>query len=262
MLLENKTAVIYAAGGAIGGAVARSFAREGARLFLTGRDRDKVGAVADEIVAAGGVAETAQVDALDANAVDEHLDSVVERAGAVDVSFNAIGPGPAPDRKALTELAADAFVRPIAFYTSSNFITATAAARRMSDQGSGVIVTLTAVPGRMPARLIGGAAPAWAAVEAFSRSLALEVGPVGVRVVCLRSHAIPETPLIKANNASAGPAAGLTPSQFQAALEQSTLLKRLPTLAEVADTAAFVASDRAGAMTAAVVNLSAGGITD
>jgi NAD(P)-dependent dehydrogenase (short-subunit alcohol dehydrogenase family) len=187
-----------------GGAVARAFAREGARLFLTGRDRGKVDGVAKEIVAAGGVAETAQVDALDANAVD----------------------------------------------------------RRMSDQGSGVIVTLTAVPGRMPARLIGGAAPAWAAVEAFSRSLALEVGPAGVRVVCLRSHAIPETPLIKANNATAGPAAGLTPSQFQAALEQSTLLKRLPTLAEVADTAAFVASDHAGAMTATVVNLSAGGITD
>ena len=260
MLLENKTAVIYAAGGAIGGAVARSFAREGARLFLTGRDRTKVDAVAEEIVAGGGVAEAARVDALDAKAVEEHLDTVVEAAGGVDISFNAIGPGPAPERIPLTELDVDAFVGPIGFYTSSNFITATAAARHMT--GSGVIVTMTAVPGRTPARLIGGAAPAWAAVEAFSRSLALEVGPAGIRVVCLRSHAIPETPLIKANNATAGPAAGVTPGEFQTMLEQSTLLKRLPTLAEVADTAAFVASDRAGAMTATVVNLSAGGITD
>jgi NADP-dependent 3-hydroxy acid dehydrogenase YdfG len=73
MMLENKTAVIYAAGGAIGGAVARTFAREGARLFLTGRDVAKVDAVAEEIVAAGGVAETAQVDALDEKAVEEHL---------------------------------------------------------------------------------------------------------------------------------------------------------------------------------------------
>jgi NAD(P)-dependent dehydrogenase (short-subunit alcohol dehydrogenase family) len=170
MLLENKTAVIYGAGGAIGGAVARAFAREGARLFLTGRNVAKVEAVAKEIVAAGGVAETAQVDALDEKAVEEHLNTVVERAGGVDISFNAIGPGPAPDRIPLTELAGDAFARPIAFYTSSNFITATAAARHMSGQGSGVIVTLTAVPGRMPANLIGGSAPAWAAVEAFSRS--------------------------------------------------------------------------------------------
>jgi NAD(P)-dependent dehydrogenase (short-subunit alcohol dehydrogenase family) len=221
-----------------------------------------VDAVAKEIVAGGGVAEATQVDALDEQAVEAHLNTVVERAGGVDISFNAIGPGPAPDRMPLTELAVDAFVRPIAFYTSSNFITATAAARYMSGRGSGVIVTLTALPGRLPTRLIGGAAPAWAAVEAFSRSLALEVGPAGVRVVCLRSHAIPETPLIEANFATAAAAAGVPTSQFQATLEEGTLLKRLPTLAEVADTAAFVASDRAGAMTATVVNLSAGSITD
>jgi NAD(P)-dependent dehydrogenase (short-subunit alcohol dehydrogenase family) len=262
MLLQSKTAVIYGAGGAIGGAVARAFAREGAGLFLTGRDVAKVDAVARDIVAAGGVAETAQVDALDAKAVAEHLDAVVERAGGVDISFNAIGPGPAPHRTALTDLAADDFARPIAFYTSANFITATAAARHMSGQGSGVIVTLTAVPGRLPANLIGGAAPAWAAVEAFTRSLALEVGPAGIRVVCLRSHAIPETPMIEENFATAASAAGVTPDQFQAILEQGTLLKRLPTLAEVADTAAFLASDRAGAMTATVANVSAGSITD
>jgi NAD(P)-dependent dehydrogenase (short-subunit alcohol dehydrogenase family) len=262
MLLENKTAVIYAAGGAIGGAVARAFAREGARLFLTGRDVAKVDAVAEDIVAGGGVAETARVDARDEKAVEEHLDTVVARADGVDISFNAIGPGPTPHRKPLTELGGEAFAHPIAFYTGSNFITATAAARRMSGQGSGVIVTLTAVPGRMPTNLLGGSAPAWAAVEAFSRSLALEVGPAGVRVVCLRSHAIPETPLIQENFATAAPAAGVTPADFQALLEQSTLLKRLPTLAEVADTAAFLASDRAGAMTATVANVSAGSITD
>jgi len=262
MLLEGKTAVIYAAGGAIGGAVARSFAREGAKVFLTGRDVGKVDAVAGEIGAAGGVAETAEVDALDENAVEEHLAAVIETARAVDISFNAIGPGPAPDRSPLTELAVEAFARPIAFYTRSNFITASAAARHMSGRGSGVIVTLTAVPGRMPARLIGGQAPAWAAVEALSRSLALEVGPAGVRVVCLRCHAIPETPLIEANIATAARVAEVTTGEFQATLEQSTLLKRLPTLEEVAGTAAFVASDRAGAMTATVVNLSAGSITD
>src|SRR5688500_8044492 len=125
MLLENKTAVIYAAGGAIGGAVARAFAREGARLFLTGRDVAKVDAVAREIGAAGGAAETAQIDVLDDKGAEEHLDTVVERAGRVDISFNATGLGPAPDRKPLTELAGDAFARPIAFYAGSNFITAT-----------------------------------------------------------------------------------------------------------------------------------------
>ena len=247
MMLENKTAVIYGAGGAIGGAVARAFAREGARVVLTGRDAAKLEGQ-----------HTAQVDALDERAVEEHLDTV----GRVDVSFNAIGPGPAPDRLPLTELSADAYARPIDFYTRANFITATAAARRMCAQGSGVILTLTAVPGRMPARHIGGQAPAWAAVEAFTRSLALEVGPAGVRAVCLRAHAIPATPLIEQNFATAARAAGVAPAEFQALLEQSTLLKRLPTLDEVAATAAFLASDRAGAMTATVANLSAGGVID
>lgn len=258
MLLEDKTAVIYGAGGAIGGAVARTFAREGARVLLTGRDVATLDAVAEDIVAAGGDADTAQVDALDEHAVAAQL----ERAGAVDISFNATGPGPAPDRAPLTELAGDAFALPIAFYTRSNFVTATAAARHMRAQGSGVIVTLTAVPSRMPVPLVGGQAPAWAAVEAFSRSLALEVGSAGIRVVCLRAHAIPETPLIAANFATASAAAGVSPAEYQTRLEESTLLKRLPTLSEVAGAAAFVASDRAGAMTGAIVNLSAGGITD
>ena len=57
MLLENKTAIIYGAGGAIGGAVARTFAREGAKVFLSGRTLSKVQRAAREIVAAGGTAE-------------------------------------------------------------------------------------------------------------------------------------------------------------------------------------------------------------
>ena len=78
MMLKNKVAVIYGAGGAIGGAVGRAFAREGARLFLTGRLRAPVEAVARDIASAGGAAEAAAVDALDEQAIDQHLQSVIE----------------------------------------------------------------------------------------------------------------------------------------------------------------------------------------
>ena len=91
MMLKNKVAVIYGAGGAIGGAVARAFASEGARLFVTGRLRAPVDAVAEDIVSGGGSAEAATIDALDEQAVDKHLQYVVDRAGRVDISFNAIG---------------------------------------------------------------------------------------------------------------------------------------------------------------------------
>src|SRR5690242_2018049 len=132
MLLKNKIAVIYGAGGAIGGAVARAFASEGASLFLTGRCLAPVEVVAREIVSVGGSAEAAEVDALDEQAVDNHLQSVIDKAGRVDISFNAVG---IPDAKILgvplVELDVEQFSLPITAYTTSYFLTARMAARRM-----------------------------------------------------------------------------------------------------------------------------------
>jgi 3-oxoacyl-[acyl-carrier protein] reductase len=90
VLLENRNAVIYGAGGSIGGAVARAFAREGAQVFLAGRTEATLEAVADDIRAAGRQAETAVVDALEEEAVDRHADAVVAAAGSLDISFNLI----------------------------------------------------------------------------------------------------------------------------------------------------------------------------
>src|SRR3712207_2973205 len=88
MLLEDKNAVIYGGGGSVGGAVARGFAREGARVFLAGRTLATLDEVAEQIRSAGGVAETAQVDALDEQAVDEHVGSVAETtAGSISSSM-------------------------------------------------------------------------------------------------------------------------------------------------------------------------------
>src|SRR5439155_1537334 len=93
MLLENKNAVIYGGGGAIGGALARVSAGEGARVFLAGRRQPALQRVADEIAHAGGTAETALIDALDERAVDEYVAGVAGRAGSIDISFNAISHG-------------------------------------------------------------------------------------------------------------------------------------------------------------------------
>jgi NAD(P)-dependent dehydrogenase (short-subunit alcohol dehydrogenase family) len=142
MLLEDKNAIIYGAGGAIGGAVARAFAREGARVFLAGRTREKLDKVAGEIRVAGGAAETARVDALDEKAVGEHADAVVERAGSIDVSFNAISIRDV-QLIPLVEMSREDFMSPILTGTSTHFLTARAAGRRMVEQGSGVILTLS-----------------------------------------------------------------------------------------------------------------------
>ena len=141
MLLENKNAVIYGAAGAVGSAVAQVFAREGARLFLTGRDLGALDALAKEITAAGGAAETAEVDALDEKAVTDHVDDVVDKAATVDISFNAIGiPQQGIQGTPLTDLPVDSFASPINIYARAHFVTGRAAARRMIAQRSGVVL--------------------------------------------------------------------------------------------------------------------------
>jgi 3-oxoacyl-[acyl-carrier protein] reductase len=249
MLLQDKVAVVYGAGGAIGGAVARAFGAEGARVFVSGRSLGPVQTVAKEIAAAGGAAEAAQVDALDEAAVDRHTEQVAEQAGGIDVCFNAIGVH-AVQGTPLTELALSDFAFPITTWPSTQFLTARAAARHMVTKRKGVIITLTASPARLALAGAGGFGVACAAIEALTRTLAAELGPQGVRVVCLKPHRIADS------GASADPRSEA--AEFRRSLEDMTLLKRLPTLAEVANTAVFLASDHAASMTGAVANLTGG----
>jgi NAD(P)-dependent dehydrogenase (short-subunit alcohol dehydrogenase family) len=262
MLLSDKVAVIYGAGGAIGGAVARAFASEGAKLFLTGRHRATVEAVAKEVVSAGGFAEAAEVDSLDEQAVDQHLASVADMAGRVDISFNAIGiPNPTL-RVPLVQLDAEQFALPIATYTRSYFLTARLAARRMVANRSGVIMTVTSTPSRTGTPLVGGGGPAMAAVEALTRDLSAELAPQGIRVVGLRPQGMPETARIKESFGLYAKASGMSWEQFQEALADRTHTHRLSTLVETAKVAVFMASDSASGMTGTVVNLSMGSLDD
>jgi NAD(P)-dependent dehydrogenase (short-subunit alcohol dehydrogenase family) len=263
MLLKNKVAVIYGAGGAVGSAVARAFAREGARLFLTGRHLLALEVVAKEITTAGGSAETAEVDATDEQAVDRHLQSVIDKAECVDVSFNAIGiPNTTLQGVPLVELAVEQFSLPIATYTKSYFVTARLAARRMVAKRSGVIMTVTSIPSRTAIPLMGGVAPAMSAVEALTRDLSAELAPQGIRVVGLRPQGMPESGTIKEVFGLHAKAWGISREQFQEMIAARTHMRRLPTLAEMANTAAFMASDKASAMTGTVVNLSMGSLDD
>jgi NAD(P)-dependent dehydrogenase (short-subunit alcohol dehydrogenase family) len=261
-LLSNKNAVIYGAGGAIGGAIARAFASEGATVFLTGRGLKEVESVADEIRAAGGKAEAAQIDALDEVAIDKHLSDMVAKAGRVDISFNAIS---IPDAKILgvplIELDVEQFSLPITAYTTSYFLTARLAARHMIPNKSGVIMTVTALPSRTGSRLNGGYGPAQAAKEAHTRDLSAELAPQGIRVVGLRPHGMPETSTMReAFDAKAS--SGMTWEQFQGYLASTTHPRRVMTLEEVANMAAFMASDKASGMTGTTVNLTMGSLDD
>ena len=261
MMLKDKVAVVYGAGGAIGGAVARAFANEGAEVFLTGRRPAPVEAVAEDIVSAGGSAEAAAVDALDEQAVERHLQSVIDKAGRVDISFNAVG---IPDTEVvgvpLVELDAEQFARPIADYTRSYFLTARLAARRMIPNASGVIMTVTALPARTGTLLNGGYGPAHAAKEALTRDLSAELAPQGIRVVGLRPHGMPETDSMK--EVFELKTSGTSWEQFQERLAGMSHARRVMRLEEPANVAVFMASDRASGMTGTTVNLTMGGVAD
>ena len=257
MLLDNKNAVIYGAGGSIGGAVAKEYAREGARVFLAGRTREKLEAVAREITGAGGSAEAAVVDALDEEAVEEHAQAVASRAGSIDVSFNLITRGDVQGIP-LIEMTTDDFVRPVTTGLTTTFITARVAAHRMVEQGSGVILALDSGSAK-GSPMMGGTGPADAATDTLIRNLAAEIGPQGVRVLGIWTAGLPETfsreSLAAVDSRFQDEAAlqGLIES-----LDQMRMTRRSPRLAEIAATAAFLASEKAAAITGTFVNATSG----
>jgi 3-oxoacyl-[acyl-carrier protein] reductase len=251
VLLEDKNAVIYGGGGAIGGAVARAFAREGATVFLAGRTRSKLDAVAEEIRSAGGAAETAEVDALDERAVDRHADAVAAEAGSIDISFNLISHGDLQGTP-LAEMALADFTRPVVTAISTTFLTTRAAARHMIRQRAGVILAFGGSGDPLRDYNLGGLQVAFEAIESMRRQLSSELGRYGIRVVTLRSGGVPET----------------IPEGFEGReriagdIVKMTMLGRAATFEDVGHVAAFVASDRARTMTAATANVSCGALID
>ena len=222
-----------------------------------------VDAVAKEITAAGGTVETAEVDALDEKAVTDHVDDVVDKAASVDISFNAIGiPQQGMQGIPLTELSVDNFASPINIYARAHFVTGRAAARHMIAQGSGVVLMHTPEPARLGIPLLGGMSPAWASMEALNRAFSAEWASRGVRTVCLRTTGMEETPTIDVVFGLHAQAYGITREDFAATMAAQTHRKRATTLAELAEASAFVASDRAAAMTGTVINLTGGIIVD
>jgi NAD(P)-dependent dehydrogenase (short-subunit alcohol dehydrogenase family) len=260
-LLAGKLAVVYGAAGAMGGAVARAFADEGAAVLLTGRTLDKVEAVARDIVARGGRAIPARVDAMDRDSVEKHLDEAVRQHGSLDVSFNLIGLG-GRQGDPLTAMNVDGFSEAIVHAMRTHYLTATAAARHMTPRKSGVILALTAQVARKPYVGSGGFGVACAAIEGLWRQLAVELGPAGIRLVTLRSSGSPDAPGVRDAVSEHARLAGVTREAFEARIAEKTMLRRMPLMAEIANLAVVAASDKSSAMTAAVLNATCGEIAD
>jgi NAD(P)-dependent dehydrogenase (short-subunit alcohol dehydrogenase family) len=253
MILQNKNAVIYGAGGSIGSTVAKAFAAAGVRVFLTGRNLDTVQRVADEIVASSGIAEADRVDALDQAAISSHMQSVIDKTGSIDISFNVIGLEVVQNIP-LVDMTLDDFTRPVRIAMQSHFLTATAAGKMMMKQKSGVILSLTATPGGIGYPYTAGFAPACNAMESFYRNLAAELGIYGIRVINMRSAGSPDSKVFK--NAIDTMPDVMAPILKK--MEGDTMLKTLPLMADIANVAVFLSSDLAGKITGVTVDVTCG----
>ena len=251
MLLKNKDAVIYGGGGSVGGAVAFAFAREGANVYLAGRTVENLEEVAKQIRSAGGAAQTAQVDALDEQAVDEHADAVAASAGGIDISFNLISVGDVQGTP-LAEMPLEDFERPVMTAVRTQFLTSRAAARHMISRGSGVVLFFGGYGDPVPDYYIGGSQIALGAIESLRRQLASELGKHGIRAVTLQTGGVPETI----------PQSFDRREEITEGIVDSTMLGRAATLEDVGNVAAIAASDLARTMTATALNISCGAIVD
>lgn len=263
-ILRDKHAVVFGAGGSIGSAVAREFATEGAEVFLSGRSKSSVEAVAKEIAASGGRAHTAGIDTLDDAAVNQYIDGIVKQTGKIDIILDAAGPLAKEygNGKLAVDLGVDQFLVPLETMVKSRFITARAAARHMVKQQSGVIIFVTGSPARphVPGATAIGAA--FGAIENLTANLAFEVSPFGVRVVCVRTLANTDSRSIQDTMEFLSGQLNITKDQAMAQIAQSNFLKLPATVQDTANAAVLIASDHARMLTGTVLNATAGAALD
>jgi 3-oxoacyl-[acyl-carrier protein] reductase len=258
-ILQGKRAVVFGAGGSIGAAVARQLSADGAEVFLAGRTQASLDEVRRQITHAGGRATCAVVDTLNDTAVDGYLSRVLEQAGRIDIEINATGPRvtdygtgtPAIELPVGQFLAAQDVL-------TSQFITARCAARRMIAQGAGVIIFLTGSPARPHVTGTAAVGAAFGGIENLTRLMALELTGTGVRVVCLRTAANPDSRTIQELAEVTAAGMNITREQVLGSLAESTMLKLSPTTEDTAKGVALLASDRARMMTGTVHNATAG----
>lgn len=255
--LAGKNAVIFAATGAIGSAVARQLTAHGARAHVSARHAEAIGALAREIGATPAV-----VDATNEAEIDRWFDRIFNDAGTIDVVVNAIGPRASEAHYAVpaTAIPYDRFLLPITLIAGSQFLTSRAAARYMTTQGHGAIVTLSASLSGLFIPFMPGITAACGAVEALTRTMAAELAQTGVRVNCVRAGSMPETRTIQETSARMASTLGMDVDEFRRGSVMANI-RRLPlTVGELAATVAWVASAAASGVHGQVINVCGGAI--
>lgn len=262
--LKNKVAVVFAASGAIAGAVAKSFAQNGAKVYVSGRDLVAITALVEDIKQTGGWAKAHQVDAMNENEIDLYLQQIVEENGRLDIVFNGIGVRPSESDYGMysTHIPFEQFMKPIQIHVGSQFLTSRIAAKYMMQcQSQGTILMLTASLSRLKLPFMAGITSACTAIEGLTRSLAGEFGQAGIKVICLNPTSLSETRTIQETNAASAKSMGIPHEALAQMLSSQYLLKKSPTLKDVGETAAFLVSDAGAVFNSHVMDVDFGSMS-
>lgn len=259
--LKDKVAVIFAASGEIAGAVAQSFAQLGAKVYVTARNLDAVKTLAQQIKANGGSAEAAKVDALNETEIDAFIKKVVADNGRLDIVFNGIGASynEMGGRPATTVASFEQFMAPIEKICGSQFLTSRVAAKYMiASKSEGTVLLLTAALSRSKLSNVAGITAASAAIEGLTRVMAAEWGGDGIKAICICPGALIETKRISGWIDAVSKQYGMPVEQIVAQYKAFDILKTSPTLKQVGETAAFLASEAGTVFNSHVVDVDCG----
>jgi len=248
-VLSNRVAIVTGASRGIGAAIARLFAREGARVAVHGRDSAALSAVRADIERGGGTAAQVVADVTKFSDIENMRHQVEQTLGMIDILVaNAGGsftmPGP------LEEISEQGWHASVDGNLTATFLTIKSILPGMKERRFGSIITISSAAGRRPhpqAPIPYSAAKA--GIQILTQVVAAQAGPYGVRVNCIA----PEIILTERNRER-------IPNAQQDSLKEIHPLKRLGTPEDVAGAALFLASDEASWVTGVVLDIAGGAV--
>lgn len=255
MLLQDQVALVTGAGTGIGREIALRLAQEGASVVLTGRSVEPMQEVADQVAAAGGRALVAPLDLRERGTIDTAVERGLAEFGRIDVLVANSGVG--GPTKPLWELTDEEWDDTFDVNVTGTFLCCRAVLPQMLERGSGSIVVIGSITGKRPLVNRTPYAASKTALIGLVRTLAAEVGTLGVRVNLLSPGGVAGARIdwVIAHQAESR---GITVEQARAEFAADSALGRLVEPGEVADAAAFLASSRASGITGQDLNVAAG----
>ncbi|TXD90166.1 SDR family oxidoreductase [Subsaximicrobium wynnwilliamsii] len=261
MKLQNKVAAIFAANGAIAREVAIEMAKEGAIVYVSGRNLSEVESLSAEIIANGDFAKPFQVDATNENEIENFIKQIVEEEGKLDIVFNGIGIR-AKDGgygQPSTQIPFETFMKPIQVHLGSQFLTSRISAKHMQQtESKGTILLLTASLSRLKSPFMSGITAACAGIEGLTRTFATEFGMSGIKVICINPTAMPETRTIIETTIENAKTIGIPAEVMAEQMTNGGLLKKSLTTKDTGKVAAFLVSDAGAALNSHIVDVDFG----